>query len=359
MSDNKEIQKDLLKQLQSVNQDFKGRLNQVEKNCQLDSAAFSQYTELEVEYLGKKSPLNSVLAKLQKIENPELKKEIGAKANQIKTSLTQELTKSKQNLQVQLWKDQMLAEAIDFSRPGLRTELATSHIVSQTVARIEDIFLSMGFGVEYPYEADNAYNTFDVLNIPESHPARDNWDTLWLSDGNLAIPHTSAMQNRIIRANELPISKVIIGKTFRNEATDVRHEHTFTQVEGVYLASKSNIGELVGTLLEFFENFFGRKLKYKFSPDFFPFTEPGAQMAIECLICDSKGCKVCKGSGYLEVIGCGMVHPKVIAAAGKDPERCKGFAWGMGVERLILIEQQINDIRNFYSNNLKFTKQFP
>jgi len=166
------------------------------------------------------------------------------------------------------------------------------------------------------------------------------------------------MQNRILAQDNSLIKEIIIGKCFRNEATDARHEHTFHQLEGVYLAKKATMGDMLGVLLEFFEKYFERKLKYKFTPDFFPFVEPGAMLSIECVICDGKGCKVCKFSGYLEVLGCGMIHPKVIANAGKNPKEYSGFAWGIGIERLALLNNDINDIRYFYSNNLRFINQF-
>lgn len=314
---------------------------------------------LAEKYYGKNSKLTEVLRSLREISDPEEKKKVGQLANALKVKLAEKIEKEMGKLSQKVLERQLQEEAIDPTRPGINTTTpAHAHVVSTTVKKIEDIFLSMGFDVEYSNEVDNAFNTFDALNIPQNHPARDNWDTLWLEDGNLAIPHTSAMQNRILSATDVPIRKVSIGKCFRNEATDARHEHTFMQVEGVYLDRTANMGEMVGVLLEFFENYFGRKLQYKFTPDFFPFVEPGGQMAIECIICHSKGCRVCKYSGFLEVLGCGMIHPKVIQAAGKDPNRCAGFAWGFGVERILLIKESIDDIRNFYSGDLRFTSQF-
>jgi phenylalanyl-tRNA synthetase alpha chain len=314
--------------------------------------------KLQSKFLGKESKLLEILGSIKDIENKDEKKEIGKKSNELRVEFEEKIEEYKQESTKEFLKQSLEKEIIDPTRPGEKPFVAHKHIISTTVEKIEDIFTNMGFGIEYSLEVDNAQNAFDFVNIPEDHPARDNWDTLWLEDGNLAIPHTSAMQNRIMSSNDVPIKKAIIGKCFRNEATDARHEHTFMQLEGVYLNKTASLSEMLGVLLEFFESFFDKKLKFKFTPDYFPFVEPGGQMAIECVLCDGKGCRVCKGSGFLEVLGCGMIHPNVIKMAGKDPKEYKGFAWGVGIERLVLINYQVNDIRYFYSGDLRFVEQF-
>jgi len=349
-------------QIAQLEKSFRVDLKQIVEQWQeLDLISVrAQFQGIKNKYLGAESGLNSILKSLKEITDPAVKTAIGQKSNELKIEITSQLESSLLSIEQKIIDKEVAGEKIDATTPGTHQIIGNSHIISQTVTQIEEIFTRMGFEVEYSYDIDTPFNTFDALNIPETHPARDSWDTLWLSDGNLAIPHSTAMQNRIIKNNDLPMAKVVLGKCFRNEATDARHEHSFMQCDGVYLATQASMGEMVGVLLEFFENFFGKKLRYKFSPDFFPFTEPGGQMAIECVICGGEGeCKVCKSSGYLEVLGCGMVHPNVIKQAGKDPAQCKGFAWGFGVERLALLKHDVNDIRNFYApGNLKFLERF-
>jgi phenylalanyl-tRNA synthetase alpha chain len=331
---------------------------------ELKEAGPDTLAELKNKYLGKDSELLSILKGIKNVADIEEKKQIGQAANTFRESVTKKIEAEIEKIANKQLKARLESEVVDSTRPGSRSSRSTTkagklHVITQTIREIEDIFLSLGFKVEYSYDIDNAFNTFDALNIPASHPARDSWDTLWLSDGNLAIPQTSAMQNRIIsRAQELPLKSIVIGRTFRNEATDARHEHTFMQVEGVYLDRTANMSEMLGVLLEFFEKYFGKKLAHKFSPDFFPFVEPGGQLAIECVICAKKGCRLCKYSGFLEILGCGMIHPKVLKEAGKEENFASGFAWGFGLERIVLIKEAIDDIRYFHSGDLRFINQF-
>ncbi len=319
------------------------------------------FKEVLEKYLGKQSEIQAVLKSINKIENPSDKREVGMIANKLTKEIEEKLDSLKKKLLEVILVEVEKEEVIDATRPGASNvaKIGHKHIITSTIERIEDIFTNLGFEVEYAYEIDSPENAFDHLNIPESHPARDNWDTLWVEGGNLAIPHTSSMQNRILKSETLPVKKVIISKCFRNEATDATHEHTFHQVEGVYMDTRASMAEMLGVLLEFFYAYYGKKLDHKFTPDFFPFVEPGGQLALE-FIANTKDefGKVIDKRSFIEILGCGIIHPNVISAAGKDPAKAKGFAWGFGVERVFMVKEKIEDIRLFYGGNLKFTKQF-
>lgn len=361
--------------LQDIQHEYKEHFVKLEKSLVKISTleeAKPEISKLFDLFLGPDGKLNKLLRGLKKIDDPQQKKKIGQQANALREKIQSELNKLSEKFAQQLIDRKIESDKIDVSRGGVinpdfadKIQLARGiwgnmphqHIISKTIEEIEDIFTSMGFEVEYANEVDSAFNAFDALNIPQNHPARDNWDTLWLEDGNLAIPHTSAMQNRILKQGKLPTRKVIIGKCFRNEATDARHEHTFMQVEGVYLDTYTSMSEMLGIMLEFFEAYFERKLKYKFTPDFFPFVEPGGQLAFEFKLKQGDATKVTK-TGYLEVLGCGMIHPEVIKMAGQDPTKVMGFAWGFGIERIALLKYGIDDIRTFYSSDLRFIEQF-
>ncbi len=352
MSKNSEI-------LTDIEIEFKDSLKSINKKVKHANSKDEiniEYNKLLNIFLNKDSKLLKILKKLKKIKDIDEKRLIGKKANELREKITNEIKNSQKQTIIKFIENQTKQEKIDPTKPGiLPKQFAHQNIVTQTIEKIEDIFISMGFGVEYSYEIDSAYNAFDTVNIPEDHPARDNWDTLWMEDNNLAIPHTSAMQNRILKNNNIPIKKIIIGKCFRNEATDATHEHTFYQMEGIYLDKNVSMGDMIGVLLEFLQNYFNSQFKYKFIPDFFPFVEPGGQIAIEkSAITHEKS----QSEEYLEILGCGMIHPDVIKKAGKDPDIYNGFAWGVGIERLILLKYDISDIRLFYSGDLNFIKQF-
>jgi phenylalanyl-tRNA synthetase alpha chain len=351
---------DIIDKLDKINDNFKEDLAKAKSELETAKSEDEIQTKLKDiydNYLGKEAELNEILGKLKDIDSPEEKKKIGTKSNKLRQEFEEEINTAKIDLQNELINKKLEEENIPANWPGKTTPetLGHAHIVTQELKLIEDIFTKMGFGVEYALEIDTPENAFDFVNIPESHPARDSWDTLWMDDGNLAIPHTSAMQNRILSSNDTPVRKVIIGKCFRNEATDATHEHTFHQLEGVYLDNNVSMAEMLGVMVEFLKAYYKKDFNYKFTPDYFPFVEPGAQMAIEKSVVtgDSGG-----DSEYLEILGCGMIHPKVIEMAGKDPEKTSGFAWGIGIERLLILKYGIDDIRNFYSGDLRFIKQF-
>jgi phenylalanyl-tRNA synthetase alpha chain len=230
--------------------------------------------------------------------------------------------------------------------------------------RVLDIFYRMGFTAVESREIDDDYHMFTSLNFPEGHPARDDYDTFVTTEGLIAPAHTSTMQNRVLQAQKdnleagNPIAAVIPGRVFRNEDLDARHEHTFYQLEGVYVDKGVHAGNLIATLKTFLQEYYGKELEVKTQPFYFPFTEPSFEFAISCPFCDKKGCNICSQTGWIELLGCGMIHPAVLHEAGIDPEKYTGFAWGCGIERLVMMKYGIEDVRYFESARLDFLRQF-
>ena len=248
----------------------------------------------------------------------------------------------------------------------LEGSLGSTHVLTQELKRITEIFGRMGFCIEESRQIDDDYHMFESLNFPEGHPARDDWDTFMTDDGLIAPAHTSTMQNRMLRKfgpaleNGEPIAVVVPGRTFRNEDLDARHEHTFHQVEGVYVNKGVEVGHLVGTMQTFLEDYFGKKVDVKITPFYFPFTEPSFEFSLTCPFCEpeSTDCAVCSGEHWIELMGMGMIHPNVLREGGINPDVYTGFAWGFGVERLVMMKNNIEDIRHFNSGKLEFLRQF-
>lgn len=245
------------------------------------------------------------------------------------------------------------------NRPGLLpAQNGSKHPLMTELENIVDIFYRMGFtAVESP-EIDDDYHMFTSLNFPPDHPARDEYDTFMTEEGLIAPAHTSVMQNRVMKRQKPPIRAVIPGRVFRNEDVDPRHEHTFYQLEGVYVDEGINAGHLIATLKTFFTAYFQKDIRVKTQPFYFPFTEPSFEFAANCPFCNEKGCQICSYTGWIELLGCGLIHPNVLREGGIDPQKYTGFAWGGGIERLVMIKYGIEDIRHFHSANLKFLRQF-
>lgn len=243
--------------------------------------------------------------------------------------------------------------------PGLlSSENGSQHPLTTELKNILDIFGRMGFTAIESREIDDDYHMFSSLNFPEGHPARDEYDTFVTEEGLIAPAHTSIMQNRVLKANKPPIRYVIPGRVFRNEDLDARHEHTFYQLEGIYVDKGIHAGHLIATLKAFLEEYYGQKLDVKTQPFYFPFTEPSFEFALSCPFCQKKGCHVCSYVGWIELLGCGMIHPNVLKEGGVNPNEYTGFAWGMGIDRLVMMKYGIEDVRHFESGNLAFLRQF-
>jgi len=318
------------------------------------AASAEELEALRVKYLGRKGSLTQVLRSLKGLD-PEVRRQVGALANRVKESLETDLT----GALVALKEAQARAAApeIDVTLPGRRGPLGRLHPLTRIMDEICNIFLYLGFeAVEGPEVELDWYN-FEALNIPPDHPARDMQDTFYFNDKVLLRTHTSPMQIRVMEKRQPPVRIIAPGKVYRRDS-DMTHSPMFHQVEGLLVDRGVTFADLKGVLTEFVHQMFGPEVSLRFRPSYFPFTEPSAEIDIACVICRGEGCRVCKITGWLEVLGAGMVHPAVFEAVGYDPEEYTGFAFGLGVERIAMLKYGIDDIRLFFDNDLRFLKQF-
>jgi phenylalanyl-tRNA synthetase alpha chain len=321
----------------------------------IDAAGSSAaVSEAEKSYLGKEGKLSLLLKGIKDLSAEE-KTTVGKAANAARIEIQERVLVRIKALRAQELSELAGKAYLDTSVPALGKNMGHLHPLTSEMFRIVDIFRDMGFEVMEPYMIDDDYHTFTSLNIPAGHPARDMWDTIRTADDQVLITHTSAMQNRIIKGREAPIRAIVPGKCFRNEATDSTHEHSFFQVEGIYVDKGIKVSDLLGTLYTFLSTYFGTDVKTKIQPTFFPFVEPGLEIMIDMsAITGEKNGE----SQWLEVIPCGMIHPFVLQEAGLDPNVYSGFAWGAGIDRLAILKNQIDDIRLFHSGRIDFINQF-
>lgn len=311
---------------------------------------------IEIKYLGRKSELVNILRNIKDLDKAT-KMTVGRLSNDVKKDIEEKIEKKKEEVKKLEVEKAISGGKVDLTVP-VETSVSKLHPITQMLDLTIDIFQRMGFEVAFPNEVDTPFNNFTAVNIPEDHPARDVWDTFWTDDGHVAITHTSSMQHRVLKNNKPPIRYIVPGKTFRNEATDARHEHTFYQVEGIYVDKGINMSHLIGVLKEFLSEFLEQDVNVLFTPDFFPFVEPGGMLSVDCRNLGEKFEKVSKGTGWLEILGCGMIHPNVLEMAGIDSNVYSGFAWGFGLERIIMLKYGIDDVRLFHSGDLRFIRQF-
>ncbi|MFC2948605.1 phenylalanine--tRNA ligase subunit alpha [Virgibacillus sediminis] len=318
-----------------------------------------QLQDIKVAYLGKKGSLTSVLrgmGKLSKEERPV----VGEIANRVRETITAALDEKDEKLEKEEMEEQLEAEAIDISLPGRPVPDGGAHLLTSIVEEIEDLFIGMGFEVREGPEVETDYFNFEALNLPKNHPARDMQDTFYITNELLMRTHTSPVQARTMKANEQnkPVKMICPGKVYRRDTDDATHSHQFTQIEGLYVDTDVRMSDLKGILDKFAKKMFGADREIRLRPSFFPFTEPSVEMDISCKVCNGEGCSVCKQTGWIEILGGGMVHPNVLEMAGYDPEKYSGFAFGMGPERIAMLKYGINDIRQFYLNDKRFLKQY-
>jgi len=341
------------------------QLNELKSAALKELEAVSQAKDLEawrVRYLGKKSQLTGVLRGLAELPIEE-RKQVGALANRIKAGLEENLgQKSRLLKQVGL---AAAGEGIDITLPGRPYPTGRLHPIAQTIAEICDIFASMGFQVVEGPEVEWDYYNFEALNIPRHHPARESMATLWVDaetekgERNMLMrTHTTACDTRVLEQMTPPIRVVMPGRVYRYEASDATHVPMFHQIDALAVDKNITMADLKGTLYEFARRFFGEERKVRFRCDYFPFVEPGVEMAIECLVCGGSGCRLCGNSGWIEVLGAGMTHPRVLERSGVDPREYTSFAFGMGIDRLPMLRYGIDDIRLFYGSDLRFLRQF-
>ncbi|MBI3976666.1 MAG: phenylalanine--tRNA ligase subunit alpha [Chloroflexi bacterium] len=341
-------------------------LETLKENAQQELAAIQSQSELEVwrvRYLGKRGALTQVLRSLGSLP-PEERRAVGALANTVKDALQASLDRKEQELRAETLARSLREEKIDVTLPGRLPDLGRLHPTTAVLRQICAAFADMGFQVVEGPEVEWDYYNFEALNIPQDHPARDMWDTLWVSSPPddqrpmLMRTHTSPMQIRVMERTRPPIRVVVPGKCYRYEATDARHESQFFQIEGLAVDRGISMADLRGTLFEFAKRLFGQERRIRFRCDYFPFVEPGVDMAIDCFNCQGKGCRLCSETGWIEILGAGMVHPDVLRRVGVDPDEYSGFAFGMGPERVAMLRYGIDDIRLFYANDLRFLRQF-
>jgi len=312
--------------------------------------------QLRVQFLGKKGSLSELLKGLGKLE-PAVRPQAGAAINVAKNQVLDALEARKQILSAEETASKELAEAVDVTLPGRRQGSGGLHPVTKTLQRIEAIFTSAGYDVVQGPEIEDDYHNFEALNIPAHHPARAMHDTFYFGNGMLLRTHTSTVQVRVMETGEAPFRFICPGRVYRCDS-DLTHTPMFHQVEGMLVDEDVTMADLKGLLAEFLQVFFEAELAVRFRPSYFPFTEPSAEIDVQCVSCKGAGCRVCSQTGWLEVGGCGMVHPNVLKASGVDTEKFTGFAFGMGVDRLAMLRYQINDLRLMFENDLRFLRQF-
>jgi phenylalanyl-tRNA synthetase alpha chain len=321
------------------------------------SASLAALDEVRVRMLGKKGLLTEQLKSLGKLSAAE-RPAAGQRINDAKASIQASLEMHRIRLEQAALEKDLAKGTLDVSLPGRGQEAGGLHPVTRTRLRIERIFRQAGFEVASGPEVEDDFHNFEALNIPKNHPARAMHDTFYFPDGRLLRTHTSPVQIRSMRAQRPPLAVIAPGRVYRNDS-DMTHSPMFHQVEGIAIGESISFANLKAMLHTFVERFFERPLGMRLRPSYFPFTEPSAEVDIECVFCRGEGCRVCKQTGWLEILGCGMVHPHVLAAADIDSERWQGYAFGMGIERLAMLRYGVDDLRLFFENDLQFLKQFP
>ena len=324
------------------------------------SAINSQNADLEqirIQYLGKKGELTSVLRGMGALSSEE-RPIVGQMANEVRAAIEEALAEKAQSLKQKQLEEKLKKEKIDVTLPSNASKIGHIHPLTAVQRRIEDIFIGMGFSIAEGPEVEYDYYNFQALNIPPNHPARDTQDTFYITENILLRSQTSPVQVRTMEKQKPPIRVISPGRVYRSDAVDATHSPLFHQFEGLVVDKGITMGDLKGMLETFAKTEFGEDTKVRFRPHHFPFTEPSAEVDVSCFACGGKGCRLCKGEGWIEILGAGMVHPNVLRNCGIDPEVYSGFAFGMGIERIAMLKYHIDDIRHFYENDVRFIEQF-
>lgn len=315
--------------------------------------------EMKIKYLGKKGALTEILRGMGSLSAEE-RPVIGQAANDVRSDIEAVVAEKQEQFLLMETEHKLREETIDVTLPGRPMAYGATHPLNKVIQEIEDVFIGMGYTIEEGPEIEQDYYNFEALNLPKDHPARDMQDSFYITEDILMRTHTSPVQVRTMERlkGQLPVKIICPGKVYRRDDDDATHSHIFTQIEGLVIDKHVRMSDLKGTLLQFVQEMFGAETQIRMRPSFFPFTEPSAEVDVTCVMCKGKGCRVCKHTGWLEILGSGMVHPRVLEMAGYDPKECSGFAFGMGVERVAMLKYGIEDIRHFYTNDLRFLKQF-
>ncbi len=316
----------------------------------------AELLEIKKKYFGRKGPIASLIKELTKLP-PSERRTAGESINRVKKEIEEKIDTLLSEYHQKAKQERLKRERIDVTLPGRRLPRGTLHPITQVLAEIEDIFLSLGFEIAEGPEVELDYYNFTALNIPPEHPARDMQDTFYINSEILLRTHTSPVQIRVMERQSPPLRVIAPGAVYRRDS-DLTHTPMFHQVEGFMVDKEVSFADLKGVLTYFLRSLFGEKTAIRFRPSFFPFTEPSAEVDIECVMCRGKGCRVCKESGWLEILGCGMIHPEVFRAVRYNPEEFTGFAFGLGIERITMLLYGIDDIRLFFENDIRFLSQF-
>ena len=327
-------------------------VRQIEESKELNSL-----NDVRVAILGKKGELTAVLKGMKDVK-PEDRPMVGQLVNETREAIEQKLEETKEKLERAEMEKRLEKEVIDVTLPAKINKVGHPHPNTTVLEEVENIFVGMGYEVLEGPEIEKDYYNFEALNIPKNHPARDEQDTFYINDSIVLRTQTSPVQVRVMEQGKLPIRMLAPGRVFRSDEVDATHSPSFHQIEGMVIDKNITFADLKGTLEQFARELFGEDTKVKFRPHHFPFTEPSAEMDVSCFKCGGKGCRFCKGEGWIEILGCGMVHPRVLKMSGIDPEEYTGFAFGVGLERITLLKYEIDDMRLLYENDTRFLKQF-
>lgn len=322
-----------------------------------ESEELGKLNDVRVNFLGKKGELTAVLKGMKDV-SPEERPMVGQMVNETRAAIESVLEETKKKLEAAQLELKLKKEVIDVTLPAKRNKVGHRHPNTIALEEVERIFTGMGYEVVEGPEVEYDYYNFEALNIPANHPAKDEQDTFYINDKILLRTQTSPVQVRVMEKEELPIRMLAPGRVFRADEVDATHSPSFHQIEGMVIDKNVTFADLKGTLAQFAKQLFGENTKVKFRPHHFPFTEPSAEMDVTCFKCQGKGCRFCKGEGWIEILGCGMVHPKVLKNCNIDPDVYSGFAFGMGLERISLLKYEIDDMRLLYENDDRFLKQF-
>ena len=317
----------------------------------------STLNDVKVAILGKKGELTQVLKSMKDVA-PEERPKVGQMVNEAREEIERVMDEAKTRMERRIREAKMKAEVIDVTLPAQKNNVGHRHPNTIALEEVERIFIGMGYEVVEGPEVEKDYYNFEALNIPADHPAKDEQDTFYVNGEMLLRTQTSGVQVHEMEKGKLPIRMIAPGRVFRADEVDATHSPSFHQVEGLVIDKNITFADLKGTLAEFAKELFGEDTKVKFRPHHFPFTEPSAEMDVSCFKCGGKGCRFCKGEGWIEILGCGMVHPRVLRMSGIDPEEYSGFAFGVGLERIALLKYEIDDMRLLYENDIRFLKQF-
>ncbi len=335
--------------IEKIKQNFTAELGKAKETNLLN--------DLKVKYLGKKGELTTVLRGLKEII-PEERPKIGALVNEVRDDLEKLLEQKEQELKKEELEKRIATENIDVTEPSKKTEIGSIHPITQVIDEVKEIFLGMGYEIADGPEVETTHYVFDQLNTPADHPARDLQDTFYITDDVILRTQTSSVQIRVMENKKPPIKMICPGAVYRSDTPDATHSPLFHQIEGLVIDKNISMTDLKGTLEMFAKKCLGENTKIRFRPHHFPYTEPSAEADVSCFVCGGKGCRVCKGEGWIELLGCGMVHPQVLKNCGIDPEIYSGFAFGFGVERIAMAKYGIDDLRLLYENDVRFLKQF-